>query len=143
LWDYLSHLFDKHITKLNWGLGRLSSTGIHSVVDLAYTLLKFTSTFVRCVIKRYSFRNLPRTVHANSPLGKRKRMDPTENPGLGTELTGILTVATSGCRPQPVRTSPALGWSEIAVKPSRSGRVSRVAQQPDFLHYKVKTNVKP
>ncbi len=38
------------------------------------------------------------------------------------KLIGILTGAVPDCGPQPVRTSPPLGWSEIAVKPSGRGR---------------------
>jgi hypothetical protein len=37
------------------------------------------------------------------------------------KLIGILTVAILDYRPKPGRTSPALGWSVITVKPSGTG----------------------
>jgi hypothetical protein len=57
-------------------------------------------------------------------LRKSKRADLTENPlphalftSLDRKLIGILTVAMPECRPQPIRTSSILGWSETAEKP--------------------------
>jgi hypothetical protein len=35
------------------------------------------------------------------------------------KLIEILTGTAPDCRPKPGRTSPAFGWSVIAVKPSR------------------------
>ncbi len=72
-------------------------------------------------------------------LRKSERVDPTENcPTPGTlctrdqSLTVMLTGTAPNCRPQPSRTSPALKWSVIVVKPSKRGLVGRVAQRQVF-----------
>jgi hypothetical protein len=53
----------------------------------------------------------------------------------------ILTGATLDCRPHPVRTSPTLRWSEIAVKLAVKGD-GWVALSQDVLCYFVHRNVK-
>jgi hypothetical protein len=66
------------------------------------------------------------------PHRKSQREDPTEDlpPALcmawDWKLIGILTGTMPDCRPQKIGTSPAFGWSERAVKPSRSEGESEV-----------------
>jgi hypothetical protein len=62
------------------------------------------------------------------PVRKSKRAGPTDKtppPAFCTaqdhKLTGILTGAAPDCTPLPGGTSPTLGGSVIAVKPSRRG----------------------
>jgi hypothetical protein len=66
---------------------------------------------------------------ANRLLRKSERIGLTTNPpptALSTardqKLISIMTGAALDCGPQPGRTSPVLGWSVLAVKPSGKGR---------------------
>ncbi len=95
--------------------------------------------FARCVTEHYGFKNLPEWCSASCPLGKSKRVGPMEDLPTTTlcmaqdrKLTGMLTGAASNCGPEHGGTFPTLGWSVIAVKPSRRGEVIRVSPQPDF-----------
>jgi hypothetical protein len=70
----------------------------------------------------------PDRTSANGPLRKSTRGGPTVNPpppALSTawdrKPISVMTGAAPDCSPQPGRTSPTLGWSVIAVKPSRRG----------------------
>jgi hypothetical protein len=85
---------------------------------------------VACMMCHYTiesagFRNLPRSCGANGPLRKSERPGPTVNPPSPALSTArdqkpiAIQTAVSDCGPQPGQTSPILGWSVIAVKPSR------------------------
>ncbi len=89
-------------------------------------------------IESADFGNFPRSAQPQGPLRKSERPGPTANPpplALSTardrKLIGIQTGTVPDCGPQPSRTAPHLGWSEIAVKPSGMGG-GRAAPQPDF-----------
>ncbi len=98
--------------------------------DLAFTRSKLTSCgilFAKCVIECYGLGNMPRT-EWHQLYRKSKRAGLTENlpsPALFTardlKLIGILTGTALDSGPQPGVTSPALGWSVIAVRPSGRG----------------------
>jgi hypothetical protein len=141
------------LTLIKTGPGGLSSTRVCSVLlhfYLTFTKSKLTSpVFAWCVIDAMASGNCPEQCGTSCPLRKSERVCPTENllpPTLCTardrKLIGILTGAVLDCRPQPGRTSHALGWSVIAVK--RTGRegVGRVAPRPDFWQRNVKLDVK-
>jgi hypothetical protein len=81
-----------------------------------------------CAIEAAGFGNMPRLVRANGPLRKSERTGPTVNlppPTLSTardrKQFGNPTGAAPDFGPQPGRTSPALGWSVLAVKPRGGG----------------------
>ncbi len=85
------------------------------------------------------FGNLPRLVQCQQLLKKSERAGLIENPppsalsrARDRKLIGILTGAALDCGPQLGGTSPAHGWSVIAVKPSGMRGVGRVVQWPDF-----------
>ncbi len=97
--------------------------------------------FAYCVIERYSFVNLPRTVQRQLYTKKdRKRAGLTENPpppvlymAWDQKLIRKLIGAAPHSGPRPGRNSPTLRWSAFAVKPiRRGGGVSSVLLQPDF-----------
>ncbi len=105
--------------------------------------------FPRSVVERYGFGNLPKTVLHHQSTWKSDIVDPTENlpsPALCTardqKLIGILIGAVLNCRPQPVRTFPALRWSKLAIKPSRRWQGCWAAQWPEFWCCIIKKRVK-
>jgi hypothetical protein len=83
------------------------------------------TVFARCVIEHYGFRNLPRTMPAVFLDRAREWAQlRTCHPSCSArdrKLTGMFTGAVPGCGTRHGGTSSALGWSVIAVKPSRRG----------------------
>ncbi len=65
--------------------------------------------------------------NGGAPTVQLERAGLTENlPLHGPGLTGMLNGAAPDCGPRPGRTSPALRWSVIAVKPNRKGGSARL-----------------
>ncbi len=104
--------------------------------DLAFMRCKLTSPSIwRICIERCGFGNLPRTCDNINKSERPARLRiclPRTLRGPGSITDRNFIDAAPHCGPQAVRTSPALWWSVIAVKPVGSGNDGRVATRQNF-----------